>query len=73
MYYLGDDNILQKFREDLKQFKLTWAKYSKEFGGIKIRALDLTSFFKNLQGNLGMHKEKELNILRTIVKFSLER
>lgn len=55
LYYLPDDNILQQFREDLETFKLTWAKFSKEFSGIRIKAMDLVPFFKHLGGRLGFN------------------
>lgn len=73
MYYLVDDNILQKFRDDLQNFKSIWSIYSKEHEGIKIKALDLVQFFKLLKGNLGMHDESDPQILRNIVKMNLER
>ena len=73
MYYLQDDNILSKFRTDLVNFKLTWATYAKEYDGLKMRALDLIPFFKELKGDLGMHTESAQHILRNIVKMSLER
>ena len=59
LYYLVDDNILQKFRDDLQNFKKTWAVFSREFEGVRIRALDLVSFFKHLKGNLSMHDETD--------------
>jgi voltage-dependent calcium channel L type alpha-1S len=31
LYYLVDDNILQKFRDDLSNFKKTWGIFSREF------------------------------------------
>ena len=72
MYYLPEDNILQKFRDDLEAFKATWQGYSKEYEGAKIRAMDLVSFFKDLKGNLGMHGETDKVILRNCVKMNLD-
>jgi hypothetical protein len=40
---------------------------------MKIKAMDLIDFFKQLKGNLGMLKEKDNEILRSIVKLNLER
>jgi hypothetical protein len=40
------------FRDDLISFKLTWIIYSKEHEGIRIKALDLVQFFRDLGGNL---------------------
>ena len=72
LYYLPDDNILQKFRDDLVTFKETWNKFSKEFEGIKIRSFDLVPFFKELKGNLSFTGENDAGIMRNIVKMSLE-
>jgi len=64
---------LQQFREDLIKFKFTWAKFSNEFEGLKIRSLDLVNYFKELEGNLGMKDDTDKNIMRYIVKMNLER
>lgn len=37
-----------------------------------MRSVDLTSFFKNLKGNLSMSDESDAHILRNIVKMNLE-
>lgn len=73
LYYLPDDNILQQFRADLEKFKITWMKYSREFTGIKMRALDLVPFFRDLEGKLSFGNASEAEILRNIVKMDLER
>lgn len=83
MYYLVDDNILQRFRDDLQCFKTSWAVYSKEyqglsfllyfFVGIKVKSMDLLYFFKKMQGNLSMSHESNGHVMRNIVKMNLER
>lgn len=73
LYYLPDDNILQQFKDDLVMFKETWMKYAKEYAGIKINWLDLTPFFKDLKGNLGMSNEQDNIIMRNMVKMNIER
>jgi len=67
-----DDNILQNFRDDLQNFKATWAIYSREFSGIKVKSSDLVSFFKNLKGNLSMAEETDAVVLRNIMKMNFE-
>lgn len=67
-----DDNILQRFRDDLQNFKNTWSIFSREYEGVRIRSIDLIQFFKGLKGNLGMHNESDQHILRNIVKMNLE-
>ena len=73
LYYLPDDNILQQFKDDLNMFKETWMKYAREHAGIKIKALDLTPFFKELKGDLGMSSEQDNFIVRNMVKMNIER
>jgi hypothetical protein len=58
LYYLPDDNVLDRFKSDLTNFKYTWKKYSQEFDGFKIRGNDVQKFFKELKGDLGMANEK---------------
>ena len=41
LYYLPDDNVLDRFKSDLLTFKHTWKKYSADFDGFKIRGLDI--------------------------------
>lgn len=72
LYYLPDDNILQKFRNDLVDFKAIWNHFSKEYEGLKIRSLDLMPFFKHLKGNLAFTGETDSGIMRHIVKMNLE-
>lgn len=58
LYYLPDDNVLDRFKSDLLTFKQTWKKYSAEYDGFKIRGLDIDKFMKELKGDLGMSGEK---------------
>ena len=41
LYYLPDDNVLDRFKQDLDNFKIIWKKYSQEFDGFKIRGNDV--------------------------------
>lgn len=70
---MPDDNILQTFRNDLEQFKIVWAKFAKDYDGIKVRQMDLPKFFKELKGNLGMINANEKDVIRSIIKLDLER
>jgi hypothetical protein len=58
LYYLPDDNVLDRFKKDVTNFKLVWKNYSKEFEGFKIRGDDLRKFFMDLKGDLGMANMK---------------
>jgi hypothetical protein len=57
LYYLPDDNVLDRFKRDLDNFKFVWKKYSQEFDGFKIRGKDVQKFFMDLK-DLGMANEK---------------
>jgi hypothetical protein len=38
LYYLPDDNVLDRFKNDVTSFKYTWKRYAAEWDGFKIRA-----------------------------------
>jgi hypothetical protein len=48
LYYLPDDNVLDRFKKDVTNFKYTWRTFSSEWDGFKIRASDIGKFFKEL-------------------------
>ena len=54
LYYLPDDNVLDRFKNDVTSFKHTWKRFSADFEGFKIRGTDVQKFFKELKGDLGM-------------------
>lgn len=53
-------------------FKIAWARFSKEYEGIKVRSDDLVDLFKVMDGKIGLKEENERVILRSIVKMNLE-
>lgn len=59
MYYLPDDNVLDRFKNDVTSFKYTWKRFSADFEGFKIRGNDVLKFFKELKGDLGMSAIKD--------------
>lgn len=59
LYYLPDDNVLDRFKADVTNFKFVWKSYSADFEGFKIRGNDVQKFFKDLKGDLGMSNEKD--------------
>lgn len=59
LYYLPDDNVLDRFKNDLNNYKVVWRKFSHEFEGFKIRGTDINKFFKEVKGDLGMSNEKD--------------
>jgi hypothetical protein len=58
LYYLPDDNVLDRFKGDVTNFKHVWKKFSKDYEGFKIRGDDLKVFFMELKGDLGMANMK---------------
>ncbi len=58
LYYLPNDNVLDRFKADVTNFKFVWKRYSKDFDGFKIRGDDLKNFFMDLKGDLGMANMK---------------
>jgi hypothetical protein len=73
LYYLPDDNVLDRFKNDLMTFKHTWKKYSSEFDGFKIRGLDINKFMKDLKGDLGMSGEKNQKAIeRQLVMMNIQ-
>ncbi len=58
LYYLPDDNVLERFQTDVTNFKLTWRRFAQDFDGFKIRGNDVQKFFMELKGDLGMSGEK---------------
>ena len=41
LYYLPNDNVLDRFKKDVTNFKLVWRTQSLEFEGFKIRGNDI--------------------------------
>ncbi len=73
LYYLPDDNVLDRFKKDVTSFKYTWRRYSATWDGFKIRASDVKKFLKDLQGDLGMSTEKnQAGIDRAIVQMNIQ-
>jgi hypothetical protein len=73
LYYLPDDNVLDRFKGDLLNFKYTWKKYSADFDGFKIRGLDINKFMKELKGDLGMSGEKNQKAIeRQLVMMNIQ-
>ena len=73
-YYLPDDNVLKKFKNDLEIFKKNWHEFSKEHDGIKIRDHWLVDFFHSMVpplGFKGMKSKSRKDIVVEIVKMDL--
>jgi hypothetical protein len=74
LYYLPDDNVLDRFKNDVTNFKLVWRKHSKDFDGYKIRGDDLKKFVMELKGDLGMSnmKNDKKGIERDLIIMNLQ-
>ena len=73
LYYLPDDNVLDRFKNDVTSFKFTWKKYSADFEGFKIRGNDINKFMKELKGDLGMSAIKDKKTIeRELVMMNIQ-
>jgi hypothetical protein len=59
LYYLPDDNVLDRFKRDVTYFKIGWKKYAADFDGMKVRGNDVQKFLLELKGDLGMSEFKD--------------
>lgn len=59
LYYMAEDNVLERFGDDLANFKRVWREVSLPFEGYKIRGNEVSKFMRSLKGDLGMAKEKD--------------
>jgi hypothetical protein len=70
---MAEDNVLERFGNDLTAFKKVWKEFSKDFEGYKIRGTEVNKFFKSLKGDLGMAKEKDPRVIeRELVIMNLQ-
>lgn len=73
-YYLPDDNVLQRFKDDLEIFKSNWAHFAKDFNGIKIKDHWLVDFFYSMAPPLGFKNMKSVtrkDVVIEILKMDL--
>jgi hypothetical protein len=72
-YYLPQDNILERFRDDLEKFKKTWTDFTRDYKCLKIKDNMLVKFFDSMEPELGMNGLTHNDIVCEIVKMDLER
>eukprot|EP00347_Sterkiella_histriomuscorum_P015163 403358079 len=70
-YYLPQENVIQKFKDNLEYFKTTWKKFSIKYGGLKIRESLLIKFFQSMNEPLGMPDSNEKEINKEIIKMGI--
>lgn len=73
-YYLPDDNVLQRFKDDLEIFKNNWAEFAKEYNGLKIKDHWLVDFFYSMApplGFKGLKTKSRRDVLVEILKMDL--
>lgn len=63
LYYMAEDNVLERFGDDLTSFKKVWKEVSLPFEGYKIRGNEVGKFMRSLKGDLGMAKEKDPKVI----------
>ena len=67
-YYLPKDNVIEKFKKDLRIFKLNWTKFSKEDSGVKIKDHLLVDFFYSLPSPLGFKGMRNMTHKKAVVE-----
>ena len=54
MYYLDEDNVITRFKDDLERFKTTWTHFTKDHNCLKIKDTRLVAFIGQMDAPLGM-------------------
>jgi hypothetical protein len=71
MYYLDENNVINKFKEDLDKFKKAWTLKTKDHNCLKIKDTRLVSFFAEMDKDLGMKGDKNEVIIRNVMQMDL--
>ena len=73
-YYLPNDNVLKRFKNDLEIFKKNWHEFSKDNDGIKLKDHWLVDFFCSMVpplGFKGMKSKSRKDVVVEILKMDL--
>lgn len=73
LYYVSDDNPIQKFKTNLDLFMKTWIAYTaKRYKCVKIREKQLHDFFKTLPPPIGLTDDTtEAELKKTMLKMGI--
>jgi len=73
LYYVSDDNPIQKFKSNLDLFMRTWIEFTaKRYKCVKIREKQLPDFFKRLAPPIGMPDDtSEAELKKTMLKMGI--
>jgi len=71
LYYLTDDNVLEKFKDQLIIFKKNWTKFTSDHDCLKLKDTKLVSFFRAMEQPLGLKDVQEKQIIKEVVLMEL--
>jgi hypothetical protein len=71
MYYLDEDNVITKFKDDLTRFKSTWTHFTKDHNCLKIKDTRLVAFMGQMEPPLGMRGDNLSNIIKSVIQMEL--
>ena len=72
-YYLPKDNVIERFKNSLEDFKEVWKIFAARYNGMKIRDAQLVDFFRKLKKPLGMARKTKTDIMKEVLKMGLRR
>lgn len=70
-YYLDEDNVISRFKEDIEMFKVTWTHFTKDLNCLKIKDTRLVAFMAQMEPPLGMRGEKMTDIIKSVMQMEL--
>lgn len=71
LYYLQDDNVLEKFKDQLIVFKKNWTKFTSDHNCLKLKDTKLIAFFRSMEAPLGMKDSSDKEIIKDVVLMEL--
>ena len=71
LYYLQEDNVLEKFKDNLIIFKKNWTHYTRDHDCLKLKDTRLVAFFRAMPPPLGMSEKADKDIIKEVVLMEL--
>ena len=71
IYYLQEDNVLERFKDDLVLFKKNWTRFTADHDCLKLKDTKLVSYFRAMDPPLGMSDKSDKDIIKDVVLMEL--
>ena len=71
IYYLQEDNVLERFKDDLVLFKKNWTRFTSDHDCLKLKDTKLVSYFRAMDPPLGMSDKSDKDIIKDVVLMEL--